>query len=160
MQHFPERLAAVWVVELPTGFTSAFRAVSMELPPATRARVHACTAGDPRLPMRAKQLDAFAAAVPRTVRTHWRACPSLSPASRGRRKYLASHCNRRFRDREARVPQIVSVQGRVGENSSFCGNTASWPEEKEREQTSQERDRNIGEVGQSAVSPYLISGCK
>ena len=66
MQHFPERLAAVWVVELPTGVSSAFRAVSTALPPGTRARVHACAVGDPRLPIRAEQLDAFAAAVPRT----------------------------------------------------------------------------------------------
>ena len=59
-------MAAVWVVELPTGVTSAFRAVSTALPPETRARVHSCTVVDPRLPISAKQLNKLAAAVPFT----------------------------------------------------------------------------------------------
>ena len=66
LQHYPERLADLWVVELPTGVSSAFQAVSKALPPGTRAHLHSCSASDVRLPITAQQLDAFAAARPRT----------------------------------------------------------------------------------------------
>ena len=60
-QHYPERLAALWLVDLPTGVSSALQAVAKALPPSTRAKLRCCTASDPRLPITVEKLDAYAA---------------------------------------------------------------------------------------------------
>ena len=64
MQHYPDRLAAIWLVDLPTGVSSALQAVSKGLPASTRARLRCCAANDPRLPVTAEQLDKYAATTP------------------------------------------------------------------------------------------------
>ncbi len=61
LQHYPDRLAALWLVDLPTGVSSALQAVSKALPPSTRALLRCCGASDPRLPVTLEQLDKYAA---------------------------------------------------------------------------------------------------
>ena len=70
LQHYPERLAALWLIDLPTGVSSALQAVSKALPPSTRARLRCCGVSDPRLPVTLEQLDKHAASEA-PVRVSW-----------------------------------------------------------------------------------------
>ena len=94
MQHYPERLAAVWLVDLPTGVSSALQAVSKALPASTRAHLRCCAASDPRLPVTAEQLDKYAATMAPVRVSHLadiRRCPVVpcnDSRPRARRKLL------------------------------------------------------------------------